>query len=57
MDDARLSKLAEVYGQAWEAERKSIGRGIAPKGQKTKAGLRAVFAEINENGPNLGPDA
>lgn len=32
-----------LFTEAWEAKRKEIGRGIAPKGTKTRAGLRAVF--------------
>jgi len=35
----------DAFTDAWEAERKAIGRGIAEKGQKTRAGLRAAFAE------------
>jgi hypothetical protein len=35
----------EAFSTAWEAERVSIGRGIVPKGTKTRAGLRAAFAE------------
>lgn len=38
---------AEVvaFTEAWEKARKEIGRGIAPKGTKTRAGLTAAFAE------------
>ena len=35
----------DAFTAAWEAERKAIGRGVAPRGQKTRAGLRAAFAE------------
>lgn len=38
-----------VFGAAWEAERKRIGRGIAPAGTKTRAGLRAAFALHDES--------
>lgn len=35
-----------LFTEAWEAKRKEIGRGIAPKGTKTRAGLAAVFASF-----------
>jgi hypothetical protein len=40
------SKLIEVFTEAWEAKRREIGRGIAPKGTKTGAGIDAVLAAL-----------
>lgn len=45
MTDERLIEAARVaFTEAWEAERKKIGRGIAEPGTKTRAGIRAAFA-------------
>jgi len=33
-----------AFSEAWEAKRKEIGRGIAPEGTKTRAGLEAALA-------------
>lgn len=41
-------EMVETFSEAWEAERIRIGRGIAPAGTKTRAGLRAVFALIED---------
>jgi len=38
--------LIEVLTEAWEAKRKEIGRGIAPKGTKVGAGIDAVIAHL-----------
>jgi hypothetical protein len=32
----------EAFDEAWEETNKIIGRGIAPKGTRTRAGLKAV---------------
>lgn len=34
----------DAFTQAWDAKRQEIGRGIAPKGTKTRAGLTAANA-------------
>mgnify|MGYP003524898881 FL=1 len=44
--DAEIEKARVAYVEAWEAERKRIGRGIAPKGTKSRAGMRAALEAI-----------
>lgn len=44
-DNEKLIEEARIaFVEAWEAARKKIGRGIAPKGTKSRAGIRAAFA-------------
>lgn len=50
IDDSVMLDLVAVFGSEWEAERQRIGRGIAPKGAKTEAGLKAVFDRLVEHG-------
>lgn len=45
MTDERLIEAARVaFVEAWEAERKKIGRGTAEPGTKTRAGIIAALA-------------
>ena len=46
VSDAEVEKARVAYVEAWEAERKRIGRGIAPKGTKSRAGMRAALEAI-----------
>jgi len=55
MDDEMMDDLADTFGRAWEQERERIGRGIAPKGSKTKAGLSAVFDRLTQAGYSIVP--
>jgi hypothetical protein len=41
-------ELIEAFTAAWGAKQQEIGRGVAPKGTKTRAGLEAVFAKLAE---------
>jgi hypothetical protein len=36
-------EAVDAFTEAWEAERKKIGRGIVPPGSKTRAGLSAAL--------------
>jgi hypothetical protein len=36
-------EMIDAFTEAWEAKREEIGRGIAPAGTKTRAGLEAVL--------------
>ena len=36
----------DAFMEAWEAERKKIGRGIAEPGSKTRAGLSAALKTL-----------
>lgn len=42
-DDTIPEAAVTAFTEAWEAEREKIGRGIAPKGTKTRAGLLAAL--------------
>ena len=39
-------EVVDVFIQAWGAERKKIGRGIAEPGSKTRAGLSAALKTL-----------
>lgn len=41
-------EAVDAYIEAWEAERKKIGRGIAPPGTKVRAGLAAALEVLYE---------
>jgi hypothetical protein len=43
MSDAIPDKAVIAFTEAWEAERQRIGRGVAPAGTKTRAGLAAAL--------------
>lgn len=43
-------KAVDAFKEAWEAERKKIGRGIAEPGTKTRAGLVAALDVLYELG-------
>lgn len=48
MDPVLLEQMVGAFTEAWEAKRKEIGRGIAPKGTKTAAGLIAALVIYDE---------
>jgi hypothetical protein len=53
-----LDKLVAVFGNAWRAkDRQQFEDQHTAPGERTRAGLQAVFEEIEANGPNLGPDS
>lgn len=41
-------EAVDAFEEAWAAKRKEIGRGIAPKGIKTRAGLSAALKALYE---------
>lgn len=48
-DEELIEKARIAYVEAWEAERKKIGRGIAPPGTKSRAGIIAALAVFREH--------
>jgi len=46
--DTIPQEAIDAYTEAWEAERKKIGRGIAPPGTKTRAGISAALQVLYE---------
>jgi hypothetical protein len=44
MDREQVIESARLaYVEAWESAKKKIGRGIAPKGTKSRAGIEAAL--------------
>lgn len=48
-DEELIEKARVAYVEAWEAERKKIGRGVAEPGTKSRAGIIAALAVFREH--------